>query len=143
MKRVIETEGLERRFWEPGGRRGAFVAAHAQEEKDDEIGTPQNAYCRTGVKQEKRCRPLLPHKVSELDLALPRMPVAALLPLQPRRELDDTRIVRLLAQIDQPSRSVRIQAVRVIERVKEVGGEPNFYPLRNIEILKQREVFIP
>src|SRR5438132_1176014 len=65
------------------------------------------------------------------------------LEFQPRRELNNARVVCLHAQVEQTSSPVGIFVVRVIEEVEEVGSKPQLHPLGDVEVLEDREVFIP
>ena len=69
--------------------------------------------------------------------------VAEWLPVQPKRELNDSRIVSLAAQILQTCRGVGIVIDRVVESIEEICCKSHVDPLFDLEVLEGREVCIP
>jgi len=71
------------------------------------------------------------------------MSLSALLPVDSQRELNDPRFVRLPGQILQSGRGVGIDIVGMVERVKEIGREPDVGNFFEFEVLEYRDVGVP
>jgi hypothetical protein len=63
--------------------------------------------------------------------------------IKPKRELDDSRIIDLAAQILEPGFLVRAHIIGMIEGVKNVGEKSCLQPLSGFEVLVQRNVCFP
>src|SRR6266851_1178198 len=68
---------------------------------------------------------------------------SAQLPLNARRELDHSRLVRLRAQILKTGCAIWVHVVRMIEEVEKVRGETQFQPLCQAEVLEQGDIRVP
>src|SRR5579884_2216422 len=96
--------------------------------------SPKAAY--SGRERKNRKRYLMPTGTE------PALPIDDS-KLQPRADLNDARIVRLRAQVDQACRRIRIIEIRMVEGIEEVAAHAQAHAFGDIEVLEHAEILVP
>src|ERR1017187_8319186 len=123
---VVKTVGCERRWRRFRRYRRRFTATRPQDDEQDQYRASQS---------------LLSHEVGRAG-PCPHCMIL-LLELDSRADLNNARIVDLLAKIDQPRCRVWVQVIRVVQEVEEVTRQPQFQFFGKPEVLEERCIRAP